>query len=184
MGKDDLHFHYVATRGEAEALIDQFGRFWVSNCGCREEGRGCERSRTDVCLFFDPSMGGTGSDFRMVSREFVDGIVQEARDKRLVVRPFRYEEDKTRTQGICFCCDDCCAYFNREESHAGDCDPGRYVERTDMEDCTHCAACEEVCYFGARKMAGDALQVDSGKCYGCALCLDVCPEDCIVMVER
>ncbi|MGD8718032.1 MAG: 4Fe-4S binding protein [Candidatus Zixiibacteriota bacterium] len=181
---DDLHFHFVATRGEAEAFINEHDRFWVSNCGCREGGPGCERSRTDVCLFFDPKMGGTGSDFREVDRAFVDGILAEARDKRLVARPFRHDEDKNRAQGICFCCDDCCAYFEKGGAYAGECDRGRYVERTDMESCTHCAACVDVCYFGAREMNGDILLVDSGKCYGCALCLDVCPETSIVMVER
>jgi len=29
MGENDLHFHYVATRGEAEAIINRFDRFWV-----------------------------------------------------------------------------------------------------------------------------------------------------------
>ncbi len=184
MGNDDLHFHYVATRGEAEVIINGFDRFWVSNCECREKGPGCTRSRADVCLFFDPAMGGTGSDFREVDREFVAGILREVRDKGLVARPFRYEDDKSRTQGICFCCDDCCEYFRAGQGNADDCDPGKYVEYTDPENCAGCAACEEVCYFGARKLNGDELEVDSDKCFGCGLCVDVCAQNCILMVER
>ena len=36
----------------------------------------------------------------------------------------------------------------------------------------------------ARAMTDGALAVTAEKCYGCALCLDVCPDDCIEMVER
>lgn len=91
MDNGDRHFHYIATLSEARELVDRFYRFWVSNCECRENrDEGCSRSRMDLCLFFDPQMGGTGSDFKEVTWEFVLGILKEAREKRLVTRPFRY----------------------------------------------------------------------------------------------
>ncbi|MCP4229632.1 MAG: hypothetical protein GY771_05740, partial [bacterium] len=102
-------------------------------------------------------MGGTGSNFREVDSAFVSAIMQEAEAKLLVVRPFRYEDDKTRTQGICFCCDDCCYYFTGKEEMSS-CDKGKFRERTDMETCTHCGECEEVCYFGARRMNDGELK--------------------------
>jgi ferredoxin len=183
MEGDEPHFHYVATRDEAEELIAAFDKFWVSNCGCREKGPGCQRSRLDVCLFFDPQMGGTGSDFREVDAAFVAGIMKEAAEKRLVLRPFRYDEDRTRTQGICFCCDDCC-YYCRGEDEQAECDKGAYIARTDEKACAACGTCVDVCYFGARALEGDELAVDEEACYGCALCLDVCPEGCISMAAR
>ncbi len=183
MESDKPKFHYVATRKEGEELIAHAEKFWVSNCGCREKGPGCQRSRLDLCLFFDPQMGGTGSDFHGVDREFVAGLVKEAEDKHLIVRPFRYDEDRTRTQGICFCCDDCCYYCRGEEEQA-DCDKGKFIARTDGEACASCGTCVDVCYFGARALASDELAFEDEKCYGCGLCADVCTEDCIRMVER
>ncbi len=183
MEGDGLQFHYVATREDAEELIARAERFWVSNCGCREKGPGCQRSRLDLCLFFDPQMGGTGSDFHEVDREFVAGLVKEAEDNHLVVRPFRYDEDRTRTQGICLCCDDCCYYLRGEEELA-ECDKGRYIARTDKDACASCGTCVELCYFGARALDDAVLAVNDDRCYGCALCLDVCPEGCISMAER
>jgi ferredoxin len=183
MKDDELHFHYVATREEAEELIAGFGKFWVSNCGCREGEPGCQRSRADVCLFFDTQMGGTGSDFREVDADFVAGIMKEAADKHLVVRPFRYEEDKTRVQGICFCCDDCCYYF-RSDVETSECDRGMFAARTDMDACAACGTCVDVCYFGAREIADGKLAVADEKCYGCGLCADVCPEECVTMAVR
>jgi ferredoxin len=118
---------------------------------------------------------------REAGREFVAGLVKEAEDKHLVVRSSRYAEDRPRTQGICFCCDDCCYYCRREEA-AAECGKGRYIVRTAEKACAACGTCVEVCYFGARALEGDA--VDDDKCYGCALCLDVCPEGCISMASR
>ena len=183
MKNDEPHFHYVATREEAEELIAASGKFWVSNCGCREGGPGCQRSRADVCLFFDPQMGGTGSDFREVDADFVAGIMQEAEEKRLVARPFRYEEDKTRVQGICFCCDDCCYYFRGEEEQA-ECDRGMFAARVDEEACAACGTCVDVCYFGAREIAESKLAVADERCWGCGLCADVCAEAGVTRAVR
>jgi Pyruvate/2-oxoacid:ferredoxin oxidoreductase delta subunit len=175
-------FHYIATRQEGREKIDAHERFWVSNCGCREGGPGCKRSRIDVCLFFDDQeMTGTGSDWKEVDREFVEGVLKEAEEKHLVTRPFRYDKDRTRDQGICFCCDDCCGYFHGD---TWPCDKGKFMEKTDMDDCTLCGDCEDVCYFNARKMVNGKLAVNQEVCHGCGLCTDVCPEDCIEMVER
>ena len=181
MDKDTLALHYVCTREEAVELIDQHRNFWVSNCGCREGGEGCKRSRMDVCLFFKPDMGGTGSDFRRVNKKFAKGILQEAENKQLVTRPFRDEKDMSQTQGVCFCCDDCCGYF---QDPIEKCDKGRSIEKTDKEACSHCGDCVDACNFQARKMKDEILEIDSEKCYGCALCLDVCPDNCITMQAR
>jgi ferredoxin len=179
---EENHFHFVCTRDEARIMIGYHSFYWVSNCGCREGGSGCSRSRLDVCLFFDPEMGGTGSGLKEVDRDFVEGILKEAEEKHLVNRPFRYEDDKTRIQGICFCCDDCCYYFT--EGGSGSCGKGVFIEKTDRGSCTGCGACVEVCYFGARTLRGGSLEISRDTCYGCGLCVDVCSQGCIEMVKR
>ena len=172
--------HYVCTREEARELLKDRDRFWVSNCGCREDRGRCERSRMDVCLCFTEEIGGSGSDLHEVSREFVEELFREAVEKHLVTRPFRNPPDLVEVGGICFCCDDCCGYFLDESSV---CDRGVFVEKTDMGVCTGCGACVEVCYFGARATENDALLLRHDDCYGCGLCLDVCPTGCIELVE-
>ena len=177
----DIPMHYVCTRAQARKLAEPVSKFWVSNCGCREGGPGCKRSRIDVCLIFSESDPGSGTGRHEVSREFVEGIFKEAEEKHLVTRPFRNPEDKTVTDGICFCCDDCCGYFKDEDEK---CDKGSLIELTDMNACTQCGNCVGVCYFHARDMLNGELKIDRDKCYGCGLCQHVCPADCIKMVER
>lgn len=88
----------------------------------------------------------------------------------------------TITDGICFCCDDCCEYFTNPGEIK--CDKGKFIEQTDREKCNDCGICVTVCYFGTRKMDDGELMIDRDHCYGCGLCLEVCPEDCLEMVPR
>ena len=172
--------HYVCTPEKARELVDSHQRFWVCNCGCREGRGACSRSRTDVCLMFEGDDFASGSGKREATRSEVEDILREAEEKRLVARPFR-NEARDETEGICFCCDDCCGYFlNPEEK----CDRGDLVARTDLDECTQCGACAEICYFKARTMTGEELKADESLCYGCGLCASVCPVECIKMVKR
>lgn len=180
MNGKDLSFHYVCTRNEAWELVNKHKRFWVSNCGCRESRGKCDRSRIDVCLMFRGDIQSSGSGLREISRAEVKEIFKEAKDRHLVTRPFRNEENMVETDGICFCCDDCCEYFlNPDEK----CDRGVLIEKTDLEVCRNCGLCVEVCYFKAREMHDGKLTIDRDNCYGCGLCIDVCPNDNIQLLH-
>jgi len=183
MTEEDLAFHYVCTRERAKEIVGQHNRFWVSNCGCREERGYCNRSRIDLCLMFrDDILGSGGSGRKEISRDAVEEIFREAEDKYLVTRPFRNEENMAQTDGICFCCDDCCEYFTNPEVIR--CAKGDLIEKTEKDKCTNCGECTRVCYFGARKLEKEGLIVHRDNCYGCGLCVDVCPEDSVRMIPR
>jgi len=181
MTENTIPIHYVCTLDQARALCKSYQQFWVSNCGCREGNKkGCQQSRTDVCLMFSGGQNASGSGKREISKTEADAIFAEAVSKNLVARPFR-SDDRTTTDGICFCCNDCCGYFLDPKET---CDKGALIESTDLKACTHCGACVSVCYFGARMMKKEKLSVDQDKCYGCGLCVSACPTNCIGMVKR
>ncbi len=184
MDSQDLAFHYVCTLDQAKKIAEGFDRYWVMNCGCREErGAKCARSRMDLCLMFREDIAASGgSGKKEISRVELDEIFDEAKEKHLVSRPFRNETDRTKTEGICFCCDDCCWHFLHPTEHK--CDKGRMIERTQIDECNDCGECVQVCYFGVKKMNDGRLSIDRDECYGCALCVDVCPTECIQMVKR
>lgn len=181
MPDSNFHMHYVCTQKEAANLIKSHSRFWVSNCGCREQTGNCARSRIDVCLMFKNDAGSSGSGLKEITLTEARAILAEAKDKMLVARPFRNLADKSETKGICFCCDDCCGYF-RDNNEI--CDKGKYIELTDEKPCTNCYFCVDVCYFKARQVRDNSLLVHRDKCYGCGLCVQACPEICIEMVPR
>jgi len=180
MSENEPAFHYVCTHDRARELVESHDRFWVSNCGCREGKGKCARSRMDVCLIFAESFPGSGTGKKPATRAEVNEILSEAKDKHLVTRPFR-DDARTATEGICFCCDDCCGYFLDPSEK---CDKGEFTENTDLLECNNCGECVEVCYFKARTMSEGQLIVNTEACYGCGLCVDVCPKACIGLVRR
>jgi len=189
MAGPERNMHYVCTHAEARALTEGPARFWVTNCGCRagrEDGE-CARSPVDVCLFFGNEEPGMLSpegraNLRELSRDELARHFALAAERGLVTRPFRNPETMEETVGVCFCCDDCCAYFLQFDPTA--CDKGASVQRTDAGSCTDCGDCVAACYFGARTMSDEALAVDEERCFGCGLCVAACPERAIAMVLR
>jgi ferredoxin len=180
MTDGDRPQHYVCTLDEAREIAGRSERFWVSVCGCRNAKKGgCRQSRADVCLQLREKTAAWGPGIREVDRPFVDGILAEAVEKSLVPRPFR--DERGDTEGICFCCDDCCSYFTKIGNER--CDKGKMIGSTNAATCINCGTCVEACRFGAREFDGE-LRVDRDKCYGCGLCVDACPDSCITMTER
>ncbi|MBI2519839.1 MAG: 4Fe-4S binding protein [Bdellovibrio sp.] len=172
--------HYVCTIDQAEKLINEQKQYYVVDCGCRLEKGKCAQSRMDVCLQFTPTFMKENKSLREIGIKEVQTIIQEAIKANLVARPFRDMKSKTKTEGICFCCNDCCGYFL---NHNEICDKGDLKEDTNMDDCSHCGLCVDVCYFKARTMNSGELMIAQDNCYGCGLCVEVCPEACIQMVN-
>lgn len=175
--------HHVCTHEEARALVDgrDQQRFWVSDCGCRNGHGTCGYSRHDVCLGLEPNADSGGGGKREIDRAGVEEVLREVESKHLVARPYHAQSDG-RLAGFCFCCPDCCAYFQ----HPGEwpCGKGAQVERTDAARCSGCGDCVEACYFHARSVESGEIEVDHEACYGCGLCRDACPAECIEMVAR
>ena len=177
-----LNRHFVCTPAEARRLVEEHSRFWVGRCGCREgqakKGTPCRRSRPDVCLQF--ALGVVDTE-REVPKAEAEALLREAVKKGLVARPFRDLKQPGKIDGICLCCDCCCGYFLDPEEA---CDKGAFAETTDLDACTQCGDCAPACFFGARTMSDGELREDREKCYGCGLCAEVCPPECVEMVGR
>jgi len=183
MNEQTSNMHYVCTPNEARDLIRRQARYWVANCGCRESlGFVCSRSKADVCLqFFSQSASG-GQELREIDRLEAEALVDYAQQKGLVCRPFRDPQTFQQVEGICFCCDDCCAYFLHPEEES--CDKGSLAECTDMARCDSCGDCLEACHFQARLMVEGSLALKKELCYGCGFCVEACPQEAIRMVSR
>ncbi|OGF67956.1 MAG: hypothetical protein A2Y62_21625 [Candidatus Fischerbacteria bacterium RBG_13_37_8] len=182
MNDQQYPVHYVCTKEEALNLINQHKKFWLSDCGCRVgKGSVCKQSRIDVCLYFTDTWEGMGSPLRSISKKEALLVLEESKNKNLVSRPFRNPKDKNITDGVCFCCNDCCAYFLCPDEV---CDNGKYRESTDMEKCNLCGICVDLCYFHARKIENDQMIVIKDNCYRCGICAEICPEVSIQMILR
>jgi len=53
----------------------------------------------------------------------------------------------------------------------------------DLQRCTGCGLCVEVCPMDAIHVNGDAAVVDEALCRGCGVCANECPNDAIRLSE-
>lgn len=58
-------------------------------------------------------------------------------------------------------------------------DTGVLVPEVDLDKCTYCGRCAEVCVWNAIAVAGEKVLVFRDLCHGCGSCSLVCPEDAI-----
>jgi Fe-S-cluster-containing hydrogenase component 2 len=52
----------------------------------------------------------------------------------------------------------------------------------DVQRCTGCATCVQVCPVGAIRIENNEASLDDGICTGCGACVDACPEGAIQYV--
>jgi ferredoxin len=173
--------HTVITKNEAREIASSRSDLWVSTCWCRDEKGKCARSPMEVCLSFSEDSPANPKGKEKATGEQVEGLIDATREWGLVARAYR-RIDSEEIEGICFCCDDCCSFFTgkAEEAPAR----GRLIESTIEGCCSSCGMCERACRFGARVMDEGELVVVRYRCYGCGVCADTCPTECIEMIPR
>jgi ferredoxin len=174
--------HHICTKDEAREIAGGQKGFWISTCWCRIEKGKCARSPMEACLSFREDAPVNPDGRREATRDEILALIEDARQWGLVSRTFARKGGDGQIEGICLCCDDCCAYFTGQAVEAPE--RGRYIESTIEGCCSSCGMCERACKFGARVMDAGDLIVNRSMCYGCGLCADTCPTDCIEMVSR
>jgi len=58
------------------------------------------------------------------------------------------------------------------------------LAKIDIDACSNCGACAEVCRFDAVQLVDDQHIIDGLSCEGCGYCPRVCPEEAIIMEEQ
>ena len=174
--------HLVCTKDEAKEIVGARDRFWVSTCWCRDEKGKCLRSPMEVCLSLREDAPVNPAGKIEISKDAALQLIEDARSWGLVSRTYTRRECDGQVEGICMCCDDCCSFFTKrtEDKPAR----GMFIESTIEGCCSSCGMCERACRFEARQMDEGELVVIRYRCYGCGVCADTCPTNCIEMVPR
>ena len=59
-----------------------------------------------------------------------------------------------------------------------------YVATADRERCMDCGKCLDRCVFGARSMKDNKLAYNARDCFGCGLCVSLCPKDATIIAQK
>lgn len=184
MGTD--HAHRICTYQEADEVIRSHKVIYINDCFCRapaKEGKAaydyCGHS-LDTCLGFHKPKADADFSYREISQEEALAICQSWKDEGNIFRSI------DGGAWMCLCCSCGCEWFRDKEGNKkrDTCEGSAYIEKTDLELCTVCGECVDVCAYDARAIEDDEMIVKSSLCTGCSACEYVCPTDAIEMVAR
>jgi len=74
--------------------------------------------------------------------------------------------------------------YRRHEARVGKCvnkEVSAMTAQVDTDKCTGCGLCVEICPVEAIKISGGVAEVDEDICIGCCACEDECPNDAITV---
>jgi ferredoxin len=170
----------VIPSEDLTAIVNSSREIAVVNCVCRFLLRRCQKP-LEVCMAFDRAAEyalrrGLG---RKLGKEEALGLIDRCAEEGLV--PSNMNE--TRVMAMCFCCKDCCIFLSYQLNDGYKLlSQSRYEAVVDMEPCTLCGKCEDICPFGAIEMKekpNPQVLIHSEKCFGCGVCAMNCPTDAL-----
>lgn len=160
----------------------------IQNCPCRTKFNRCDAPK-DVCIQLNDAAErgiARGTSREVTIEEALDAI---ARAHAAGLVPMAYmRTDTPKPEGvnyICNCCSDCCSILAAtiRFGMAPHILKSVATTMTDAFKCISCGACVDRCHFAARKVVDGKLEFNKDLCFGCGLCLSVCPTEAISLIQ-
>lgn len=168
---------YLSLQETLDMVDAKTEDIYIQPCNCRCFTMGCEEP-TEVCIQFGkgintPADRGHG---RLATKEQAKDIITSANKRGLMQS---YEQT-----ALCNCCGDCCypvragLVMNSVKIWPY----SKYKISVDFTDCKACGKCVKTCNYRVFTMENGKVSFDDSKCYGCTICADKCPKQCIRVV--
>ncbi len=172
-----------------ERVIDKARVIAVCHCPCRMiarfKGKGCDHP-LEVCLKYDEIAEYVIE--QGLGREITKGealrIIKMAEEAGLVHFVDNSIEDIKHTCNCCGCACWSVGSIRRRKIPRDVIMATYYLRYTDLEQCTGCGDCVEICPVDAVTVEGDHSSVDREWCIGCGICVAHCPTSAAKLEPR
>ncbi|MEW5911785.1 MAG: 4Fe-4S binding protein [Thermodesulfobacteriota bacterium] len=179
--------HQVMPYEEAAAIVAQQKKILVAPCICRKEhqmaGQGCDRL-LEACLVF-------GAGAYLYEKRGVGRVIDQAEALAILKKA---DEDGLVLQpsnsqkviNICCCCGCCCQVLLALKRHP---QPASLVSspfslQVDTGLCIACEVCLDRCQMQALSMQDEHVLLDPDRCIGCGLCVSTCPSGALALARK
>ncbi len=185
VGQSLSTLQWVLPTEQALKFLRNARSFALTECSCRKREKRCDNP-LEVCFLLNDVADkfiATGKG-RAVTLDEAKDKLRLANERGLVHLTIYNPEQ--HVYAVCSCCECCChdmrfmkAYKRPDLVAHSD-----YIAVTDLYACVHCGDCVDRCVFDARSLRDGELAYDPNRCYGCGLCVTVCPVEATRMVLR
>jgi len=157
----------------------------VEDCMCRAKWHKCD-APLDVCISLDnKAREAMKKGAKRVSLAHALVVLKRSHNAGLVHMAFTYKGNE-KPEVICSCCS-CCCHSLSALVRFGIPDhivASEYIASDNDETCDNCGTCVKRCQFHARQIINDKLIFNQAKCFGCGLCVTICPRKSITLIKR
>jgi len=152
----------------------------VLECPCRA-ARSNPCQPLDVCLIIGEPFASFVSEHhprrsRWISSDEAMDILQAEHERGHVHHAFFKDAMLGRFYAICNCCTCCCGAMQAQRHGIPMLISSGYISQVDVELCTGCGDCANICQFNAVSVNQNKAVVDIETCMGCGVCLSVCKQ--------
>jgi ferredoxin len=179
--------HIVPYARARDIILQNPGHIVVLECPCRAS-RANPCQPLDVCLI----VGEPFASFviahhprraRWISPEEAVDILRAEADRGHVSHAFFKDAMLDRFYAICNCCSCCCGAMQAHQHGTPMLASSGYLCTVDVNLCTACGVCADICPFGAISVDGDAASLRDGACMGCGVCVRACPQEALSLAR-
>jgi len=162
-------------------IVENARTIAVVKCPCRLSAQKCDKP-LEVCMQLNRAADyalerGTG---REITKEEAIKVLHECKEAGLV---HMTGNSKSVEHVICNCCACCCIMIPvLLQRGTGSLGPSRYLAGVDIDACTACGTCEEMCPFEAITVEETAM-INEEKCLGCGVCAVACLVEAITLTS-
>jgi len=142
----------------------------------------------DVCLVVGEPFAGMVAAHHPEKARWIDQgeaveILEAEHARGHVHHAFFKDAMLGRFYAICNCCSCCCGAMQAWRSGTPMLASSGYVARVDVDRCSGCGRCAEVCPFDAMAVEDAIARVAPDRCMGCEVCVSTCPKDAVTLVR-
>ncbi len=175
----------IIPPAKALEIAGQAGKIYLRECVCRAQEQLCPPDTWRVCLLFEGASQDELQNASPVSSSEALSILKTTAGRKAIYNLF-YTRPGQKIVELCSCCTCCCHPLHgmREADSYSQQPRSEYVAITDATRCVGCGLCEESCFFEARQVENGTLHLTDERCFGCAKCIDTCPEAAITLAKQ